>query len=84
MLTSVGDLDESLLRDFVDIFPDSGLGRILRGFFGSEVSPFPVIEAKEPDDEGGVSLNTEVPPDDRLDYMIVSHNYLLGGQILII
>jgi len=68
----------------VDIFPDSGLGRILRGFFGSEVSPFPVIETKEPDDEGGVSLNTEVAPDDRLDYMIVSHICSYSGHMLTI
>lgn len=38
---NIQDLDANILREYCIFFPTSGLGRVLRGFMTSEISPFP-------------------------------------------
>ena len=47
------DLDVGSLRRFIELFPDSGLSKLLRGYLDSEISPFPkpTDSAQEQDDE---------------------------------
>ena len=63
----LADWDANVLREFIDFFPDSGVGKVLKGFVESEISPFPApspqgTEDKEHDDER-IELLT---PEDRL------------------
>ena len=37
----IKDLDAGLLREFIDLFPQEGLSKVLRGYLASEVTPFP-------------------------------------------
>ena len=61
-----------MLRNYVDLFPNTGLATLLRAFLDSEISPFPVVEPEEQEeDEGGVSLIQDIGPDERLDFIIV-------------
>ncbi|EWC48253.1 hypothetical protein DRE_02357 [Drechslerella stenobrocha 248] len=67
---SIGDYDVDLLRNYVELFPNTGLATILRAYLDSEISPFPAAEPEEQDEEeGGVSLIQEIGPDERLDFI---------------
>ncbi|EPS42388.1 hypothetical protein H072_3606 [Dactylellina haptotyla CBS 200.50] len=84
---NIGDYDVSTLRNYVDLFPNSGLATVLRAYLDSEISPFPAIEAEEDEeDEGGVSLIQEIGPDERLDFIIDGlerdKSSVLGHRIL--
>lgn len=78
---SLQELDPNVLREYCAFFPTSGLGQILRGFMGCEISTFPPappsLESKKPaatsdesgdddDDGGGVSLDGPLSGEDRL------------------
>ena len=52
---SLGDLDRSILRDFVDLFPEDSLSKTLRWFLDSPISPFEHVEG----DDGGSSSEKE-------------------------
>ncbi|KAF6241111.1 hypothetical protein HO173_000905 [Letharia columbiana] len=41
--TYIEEMDAGLLREFIALFPDSGLSKLLRGFFDSDISPFPKL-----------------------------------------
>ncbi|SMY28800.1 unnamed protein product [Zymoseptoria tritici ST99CH_1A5] len=45
------DLDAGILREYVKVFPDGGLARIMKGWLTSELSPFPPPPKSEDDDE---------------------------------
>lgn len=54
----VSDLDADLLREFLSLFPEEGLSKVLRGYLESDISPFPKAKAPaegeaEEDDESG-------------------------------
>lgn len=54
----IGQIDVSLLEEFIALFPDEGLGKVLLGFLGSDISPFPrsqvnAIVDKEESEEAG-------------------------------
>ncbi|KAF2166243.1 hypothetical protein M409DRAFT_55103 [Zasmidium cellare ATCC 36951] len=57
------ELDVGILREFVASFPDSGLGRVLKGWLSSGLSPFPPPEKSEEDDE---EAPEQLSPEDRL------------------
>lgn len=64
----VGQFDVGVFREFVEFFPDNGLAKVLRGFLGSDISPFappPKDEAEGSEDEvdGGVELGPDEPED---------------------
>lgn len=65
--------DVGVIREFIEFFPENGLGKVLKGFLGSELSPFPKEEPKEPsgnDNEADVSEGTELAAQDRLILMV--------------
>lgn len=58
------DLDIQTLRQFVELFPDEGLSKVVTGYLSSGLSRYPlsVESADAPDlSEGGVSLSQNVP-----------------------
>ncbi|KAF3168673.1 Superkiller protein 3 [Orbilia oligospora] len=86
-VNSIGDYDVTVLRNYVDLFPNTGLATLLRAFLDSEISPFPVVEPEEQEeDEGGVSLIQDIGPDERLDFIIDGldrdKTSILGHRIL--
>lgn len=61
--------DVGILREFIEFFPENGLGKVLKGFLAGDLSPFP----KEEPEEDAVSENgdsIEVSAQDRLILMI--------------
>jgi superkiller protein 3 len=67
---NIGDMDVSILREYIEFFPEKALTRVLQGYLSSDISPFPTPSAPTPpipenhdaisdddDVEGGVSLN---------------------------
>ncbi|KAG9230261.1 putative Superkiller protein 3 [Amylocarpus encephaloides] len=81
-LETIGDLDSDTLHEYCGFFPGSGLGQVLRGFMGCEISPFsarvpaskrdtPSSDESEEDDDqgGGVMLAGPMPAEDRLFLM---------------
>ncbi|KAL8944791.1 MAG: hypothetical protein Q9216_000213 [Gyalolechia sp. 2 TL-2023] len=48
----IEELDAGLLHEYIQFFPDDGLGKVLRGYLGSEISVFPRrLEMEEVDDD---------------------------------
>ncbi|KAL3482453.1 hypothetical protein BJX99DRAFT_217085 [Aspergillus californicus] len=70
--------DRVFLEDFLEFFPEDDLSKVLKGFLGSEISPFPTEPTKEStkptgqDDkaENGNWENVEVAAQDRLILMV--------------
>ncbi|KAK4612065.1 Superkiller protein 3 [Fulvia fulva] len=58
-LDELRDLDAGILREYVALFPTSGLGRILDGWLSSELSPFPAPPKGEDDEEPPKQLSAE-------------------------
>lgn len=40
----IKEMDAGVLREFIALFPDGGLSKLLRGFFDSDISPFPRLK----------------------------------------
>ncbi|KAI9820883.1 MAG: Superkiller protein 3 [Thelocarpon impressellum] len=67
--SSLADWDVQVLREYIEFFPADGLSKVLTGFLGSELSPFPadakedgaVDEAQDavPEEEGTQALTAE-------------------------
>ncbi|KAF1970365.1 TPR-like protein [Bimuria novae-zelandiae CBS 107.79] len=58
------DLDIQTLRQFVELFPDEGLSKVVTGYLSSGLSRYPLqAESSDAPDlsEGGVSLSQNVP-----------------------
>ncbi|KAF3049214.1 Superkiller protein 3 [Didymella keratinophila] len=58
------DLDIGTLRQYVELFPTEGLGKVITGYLSSGISKYPLAQEKgdAPDlSEGGVSLSVDVP-----------------------
>lgn len=59
------DLDIQTLRQFVELFPQQGLSKVLTGYLSSGISKYPLVvqdTSEAPDlSEGGVALNEDVP-----------------------
>ena len=61
-LDDLTDLDAGILRDYIELFPESGLGKILKGWLSSELSPFPYKLESEDDKQP----QEQISPEDRL------------------
>ena len=63
------DMDPELLRNFIILFPDVGLSKLLRGFLDSDISPFPkpTDSAQEQNEES--DNNSVLSGEDRLILM---------------
>lgn len=60
------DLDISTLREFVHLFPNEGLAKVVTGYLSSGISKHPLTDDENtregPDlSEGGVALTQDVP-----------------------
>lgn len=60
-MAAMDDFDRDELQHFVELFPEDGLAKIVRGFLSSEISPFSLEQQEttrhtdEPDEEVGLS-----------------------------
>jgi len=45
---TIAQLDVGLLREFIELFPQEGLSKVLRGYLENEISPFPKPAATAP------------------------------------
>ena len=85
------DLDAGLLREYISMFPDEGLSKVLRGYLESDISPFPKLEAStrdeaEEDEKSGpmsaadrlilMSEGIEECPSSILAHRLLGHYYL--------
>ena len=63
------EMDPELFRDFITLFPDLGLSKLLRGFLDSDISPFPKTtdSAQEQNEES--YNNSVLSGEDRLILM---------------
>ncbi|CAK4001289.1 Superkiller 3 [Lecanosticta acicola] len=57
------ELDANILREYIELFPESGLGKTLRGWINCELSPFPPPPKAEGDDAKEAE---QLSPEDRL------------------
>jgi superkiller protein 3 len=82
------NLPISNLRQYVELFPNDGLSKVIAGYLSSGISRFPLSEKPKdaPDlSEGGVALGNDEPlsQEDCLVLMTVSsHHILLSFHLL--
>lgn len=57
------DLDIQTLRQYVELFPNEGLSKVIIGYLSSGLSRYPLTEDTNTPDlsEGGVALDQDVP-----------------------
>ncbi|EEP82735.1 conserved hypothetical protein [Uncinocarpus reesii 1704] len=65
-VSEISELDVTVLREFIHLFPDDGLSKVLKGFLASGLSPFPEeVDSADQHDESaaaaGDSAETENP-----------------------
>jgi superkiller protein 3 len=63
------DLDANILREYVTLFADSGLGRILKAWLSSELCPFPPPKKSEVDESKDDEAPEILSAEDRLAMM---------------
>jgi superkiller protein 3 len=51
-LTTIGDHDVNILREYIEFFPNTGLAMSLKAFLNSEISPFPTVKEEKKAEEG--------------------------------
>ncbi|KAL7276275.1 Superkiller protein 3 [Rhizina undulata] len=73
---SIGEHEANVLREYVQHFPQSGLGTVLKAYLESEISPFPPMkeegdkkDGKKPLLEETEHMEDEITPEDRLELM---------------
>ena len=62
----IGQLDVGILREFVELFPEDGLSKVLHGYLGSEISPFPKMAVTEKSTEEPQNALPEPTIEERL------------------
>jgi superkiller protein 3 len=63
-LDDLRGLDAGIIREYIELFPDSGIGRILKAWLTSELSPFPAPKTET--DTNGEDVEAPLTPEDRL------------------
>lgn len=65
------ELDVDVVHQYIALFPDRGLAKVLRGFMATEISPWPqgTPPGSDEDEEGGTAVHTSLNPEDRLVLM---------------
>ncbi|KAL8797526.1 MAG: hypothetical protein Q9195_000342 [Heterodermia aff. obscurata] len=66
----IGQLDQGILREFVHLFPEDGLSKVLHGYLESEISPFPKMAATGNSTEESQTALAESTIEERLLQMI--------------
>ena len=62
----IGQLDPGILREFAQLFPEDGLSKVLYGYLGSDISPFPKTAATENSAEEPQDALPEITIEERL------------------
>ena len=62
-LDDLREMDVNILREYISLFPESGFGKILKGWLSSELSPFPNVDGKDAEDQ---EAEKKIGPEDRL------------------
>lgn len=62
----IGQLDVGILREFVQLFPEDGLSKVLQGYLESEISPFSKMAATEDSAEEPQNALPEITTEDWL------------------
>ncbi|KAF2723427.1 TPR-like protein [Polychaeton citri CBS 116435] len=57
-IANLEELDVNILREYISTFPTTGLAKILKGWLGSELSPFPISSKEDSDGEEAVAIAT--------------------------
>lgn len=63
---TLDQLDVSILRDFVELFTEDGLSKILQGYLESEISPFPMRVSTDDSDEEPQTAYQDFTTEERL------------------
>lgn len=63
------DLDADIIHQFVHLFPDQGLSKVLKAFLASDISPWPASPASERDEDADGDDNSPLNAEDRLVLM---------------
>lgn len=66
-LTAVHDLDVYVLREYVEFFPETSLGKVLRAYLECEISPFP---PPPKDEDADKEAEEKLTQEDRLLMMV--------------
>lgn len=69
------DLDVGILREYVTFFTDGGLGRVLKAWLSSEISPFAARPKTDEDDD---DLFKPINPEDRL--LLLTEGLTVAGH----
>lgn len=67
-LAVIQDLDVGILREYLEFFPETSLGKVLYAYLECEISPFPAPPKVENDDKDGKE-EAKMSQDDRLFLM---------------
>ncbi|KAM5432995.1 Superkiller protein 3 [Microsporum canis] len=71
-IENLSDLDVTLLRDFILLFPDHGLSKVLNGFLNTSISPFPQENTGEGDEAVSTARNPETEARNMIeDYLLL-------------
>jgi superkiller protein 3 len=65
----LSDWDVGVLREFIELFPEDGLSKVLKGFLESETCPFPKPQNVTPEDEES-DASSQLSAEDRLILMV--------------
>lgn len=68
-VADVKEMDAGLLREFIALFPDTGLSKLLRGFLESEICPFPTSTDFTKEQDEGSEEDSQMSGEDRLILM---------------
>ncbi|KAL1303135.1 hypothetical protein AAFC00_006567 [Neodothiora populina] len=66
-IPAVHDLDVGILREYLEFFPETSLGKVLKAYLECEISPFPPPPKNEDDDDK--ETETKLSQEDRLSLM---------------
>ena len=67
--TNIEDMDAGLFREFITLFPDVGLSKMLRGFLDSDISPFAMLTDSVQEQNKESEDNSPLSGEDRLILM---------------
>ena len=67
---SLAEWNVNIFRDFIEFFPDEGLSKVLKGFLGSEISPFPKELSPNSTSGEDAEINAQTRQADQLILMV--------------
>ena len=68
-VADIEEMDVGLLREFIALFPDGGVSKLLRGFLDSDISPFAKLAVSVQEQNKGNEDGSTLSGEDRLTLM---------------